>query len=92
MPARLEDALLRLRVQPRAARDEVLGWQGEHLRVRVTAPPVDGEANAAVGRLLARRLGVAPSAVQVVAGHRGRDKRVRIRGLSAGEVRRRLGA
>jgi len=78
-------------VQPRASRDEVAGLQGEALKVRIAAPPVDGEANAALVRFLAKRLGVARSAVSVVRGHSGRHKTVRIEGLSAETVRQTLG-
>jgi uncharacterized protein len=84
--------VLSVRVQPRASSDAILGWQDGTLRVRVTAPPVEGEANLAVARLLARALRVAPSAVAVVHGARGRDKRVRITGLGDAEVRSRLAA
>ena len=67
--ARPEGALVRVRVQPRASRDEIQDWQGDALRVRVTAPPVEGEANMAIRKLLAKALGVAPSTVEaVVAG------------------------
>lgn len=84
--------LVRVRVQPRAARDEVVGWRADGaLAVRVAAPPVEGAANAAVGALLARALGVRGGAVEVVHGARGRDKLVRVTGLTADEVRRRLG-
>ena len=86
------EALVRLRVQPRASRDEVVAWQDDALRVRVTAPPVEGEANAAVRTLLARTLGVAPSTVEVVRGERSRDKLVRVAGLSLADVRARLAA
>ncbi|OGL13240.1 MAG: hypothetical protein A3J45_11025, partial [Candidatus Rokubacteria bacterium RIFCSPHIGHO2_02_FULL_69_13] len=65
-----------MRVQPRASRDEVVGWREGVLRVRVTAPPVEGEANRAVEALLARTLGVARSAVSVVRGGQGREKLV----------------
>jgi uncharacterized protein (TIGR00251 family) len=58
--------------------------------VRVTAPPVEGEANRAVARLLARALRVPPSAVTVVRGERGRDKIVRIDGLALGEIEARV--
>ena len=71
------EALVRLRVQPRASRDEVVAWQDDALRVRVTAPPVEGEANAAVRTLLARTLGVAPSTVEVVRGGPSPEDRVR---------------
>jgi len=87
---RAEHAVLRLRVQPRASRDAILGWQDGVLRVRVTAPPVEGAANAAVVALVAKALRVAPSTVRVVGGERGRDKRVRVAGLTDADVRTRL--
>jgi len=88
--ARPEETLLSLRVQPRASRDEIVGWQDASLRLRVTAPPVGGAANAAVALLLARALGVPPSSIRVVRGLRGRDKLVSITGLSDSDVRARL--
>lgn len=87
---RPEGALLHLRVQPRASRDEILGWQHGILRVRVAAPPVEGAANAAVVALVARALSIAPSTVSVVRGVRGRDKLVRVAGLTEADVRTRL--
>ena len=91
MRARPDDALLRVRVQPRASRAAIGTWREDGtLTVRVTAPPVEGRANAAVGALLATALGVPVSAVQVVHGERGRDKLVRVTGLSAAEIRRKL--
>jgi len=87
---RAEGSLLRLRVEPRASRDEILGWRNDVLRVRVTAPPVEGAANAAVVALVARALRVAPSTVRVVRGERRRDKRVRVAGLTDADVRTRL--
>lgn len=84
-------ATLRVRVQPRASREAILGWSGEPaLRLAVTAPPVEGEANQAVRRLLARALGVAPSSVSVVGGERSRDKLIRIEGLTDADLRARL--
>jgi uncharacterized protein YggU (UPF0235/DUF167 family) len=65
----------------------VVGWQGGALRVRVTAAPEGGEANHAVGRLLAEALGVAPSRVALVRGATSRDKSFRIEGLSRADVR-----
>jgi uncharacterized protein len=85
-----DGVVVRVRVQPRAARDEVVGWREQTLRIRVSAPPVDGRANEAVERLLARAAGVAPSAVRVVGGATGRDKLVRITGLTETALRARL--
>lgn len=82
---------IRVRLTPRAGRDEIAGWQGELLRVRVAAAPVEGEANAALERLLARALGVPRRAVRVVAGTRGREKTVAVEGLNAAQARERLG-
>jgi uncharacterized protein (TIGR00251 family) len=83
---------LAVRVQPGASRDEIVGWQGAALRVRVSAPPRDGRANAAVARLLATALGVAPSTVELVRGAGGRDKVYRLRTLDGAAARARLGA
>lgn len=79
-----------VRVQPRASRDQLVGWRGETLALRVTAPPVGGAANRAVAALLAAELGVPPSAVSIVRGDRGRDKLVRVAGLSRQQVQARL--
>jgi uncharacterized protein (TIGR00251 family) len=81
---------LAIRVQPRAKRTEIAGERGGTLVIRVAAPPVDGKANDAVRRLIAQRLGVPRSAVEIVRGESARDKLVRIEGLSADEARTRL--
>jgi uncharacterized protein (TIGR00251 family) len=81
---------LRVRVQPRASREAILGWRDDVLRLAVTAPPVEGEANQAVCRLLARALGVAPSSVSLVRGDRGRDKVLRVEGMTGEELHSRL--
>jgi uncharacterized protein (TIGR00251 family) len=83
-------ARLEVRVQPRARRDEIAGERDGRLLLRVTAPPVDGKANAAVRRLLARRLGVPPGRVAVVRGESARDKLIEIEGLDATALRRAL--
>jgi len=69
-------------VHPRAGREE-LTWDGRELRLRITQPPVDGAANAAVLRLVAAWAGVAPSRVRLVAGHRGTHKQWRSRGSTS---------
>ena len=74
-----EDLVLLLRVQPRASRDEIAGPQGDRLRVRITAPPVDGKANAHLLRFLAEAFGVPAADATLERGETGRDKQVRIR-------------
>jgi uncharacterized protein (TIGR00251 family) len=73
-----EDLILRVRVQPKASRDEICGLQGEALKVRITAPPVDGKANAHLIKYLAKQFGVAKSAITLLSGETGRDKRLHI--------------
>jgi uncharacterized protein (TIGR00251 family) len=70
--------VLQLRIQPRASRDEIVGPYGGSLKVRITAPPVDGRANVHLVNFLARAFGVSRSAVELLSGGSGRDKRVRI--------------
>jgi len=81
-PGRADSTLLHVRVQPRSAVSEVVGWQGSALRVRVTEPPVNDAANRAVLILLAEALGVPRSQVSLVRGAHGRDKLIRISGVS----------
>jgi len=83
-------ARLAVRLTPRSVKDEIGGWTGGVLQARVRAAPVDGKANEALCGLIAKALGVAPGRVAVVAGHAARMKRLRIEGLSQGEVSRRL--
>ena len=80
-------SLVALRVQPRASADAVVGEREGVIAIRLKAPPVDGQANAALLRFLARKLGVAPTAVQLVRGATGRQKWIRVAGLSAEAVR-----
>lgn len=87
---------LRLKVAPKAKRNEIGGWLDEPdgsrmLKIAVTAAPEDGKANAAVIALLAKEWGVAKSAISVVAGATDRRKIVEIRGQSA-ELMQRLQA
>lgn len=73
------DLILELKVQPRASRDGFAGVLGDRLKVRLTAPPVDGQANAALTAFLAKAFGVPRGSIELLAGETGRDKRLRIR-------------
>jgi uncharacterized protein len=86
-----EKAQIEVRLRPRGSSDELIGVRDGVLQARVTAPPVDGKANRALCRLIAKRLGVAPSRVSVVRGERSRDKLVRVEGVAAATLERALG-
>ena len=83
---------IRIRAQPRASRTEIVGPYGDRaVKLRLSAPPVDGAANAELVRFLADLFGVSRSDVVLVRGHGSRDKVVRIGGTSEKEARVRLG-
>lgn len=82
---------LKVRLQPRASRDGIEGMHGDALKVKVTAPPVEGKANKAVKKLLAKQLGLSPSQVEIIAGERSREKLLRISGISRAEMEKALG-
>ena len=70
-----------VRVRAGSRKDELIGVRDGVLLARVSAPPVDGRANRALCRLIARRVGVSPSMVTVVSGERARDKLIRVDGV-----------
>ena len=83
---------LRVRVQPRGARNRVVGVRADAVKVQVTAPPVEGAANLAVVELLAEWLNVPRRSVTIVAGHSARDKLVEIASQAGVELVARLQA
>ena len=86
------DTLVRVRVHPRAGRDRIEGERGGALLVKVNAPPVDGKANDAVCRLLARAAGIPARSAELVRGASARDKVVRLPGVAAADTAERLAA
>lgn len=74
------DLILHLRVRPRASPEGFAGVRADRLQVRVSAAPVDGEANERLMRILARELGLPISSLVLTRGVTGRDKDVRVRG------------
>jgi len=77
-----------VRVQPRASRSEIAGVHGDALKIRLSAPPVDGAANDALVELMAGSLGVAKRAVRIVSGDQSRSKVVEVEGVTAAAVLR----
>jgi len=78
---------LSLKVVPGSSRDEVVGWLGDSLKVKVKAPPEKGRANEAVVALLADRLGVESSSIAVVSGHGSPAKVVAVDGMDDEAIR-----
>lgn len=88
--ARDGGVVVRVRVQPKASREAVSGTI-DAIKVALTAPPVDGEANAALVLMLAKRVGLPKSAVRLISGEKSREKAVFLPGISVEEVLEALG-
>ena len=85
-----QGAAFAVRVVPRASKNEIAGQVGDAIKVRLTAPPVEGKANKALIAFLAQELGLRKSQVEIVAGETSRNKVVCVLGLSPAEVEERL--
>ncbi|HBG46980.1 MAG TPA: hypothetical protein DDW94_08325 [Deltaproteobacteria bacterium] len=72
---------IRVRLQPRSSRDRLEGVQGNSLKIRLTAPPVEGEANKALIEFLSGLIGVRKSAFRIESGHKAREKKVFVEGV-----------
>jgi hypothetical protein len=84
-------SILQLHVTPRGSKNEVTGWRGDVLCVKITAPPVEGAANQAVVKFAADLLGIRKSQVELVSGEKSREKTLKITGLTVEEARARIG-
>jgi len=73
-----DDLILNVRVQPRASKDAIVGPQEHWLKIRITAPPVDGKANTHLIRFLAAEFKVKQSQITLISGQSSREKRLRI--------------
>jgi hypothetical protein len=89
MPAAVK---IPLKVIPNAPKDEIVGWRGSDLTVKITAPPLDGRANDHLCRYLADLFGVSALDVTLLSGETSRRKTVQIMGLSADQARQTLKA
>lgn len=83
-----EGILLAILLQPRASRTGIVGWQGDELKLRVTAPPVEGAANQELCDYFAKLLGIAKGRVRVQSGAGSRHKRLLLKNLTLEELQR----
>lgn len=79
-------ATFSVRIQPRASNNGISRMEDGSLKIRLTAPPVDGAANEALVKFLSDTLSVSKSQVEIVSGHTSREKRVKIIGMSEDDV------
>ena len=84
-------ARLTVKVVPGSSRDQIVGWLGDALKIKVTAPPEKGRANEAVMEMLAERLGLPADAVAVASGHSSPSKVITIAGMDDAMIKKALG-
>jgi len=85
-----DEVRVHVRVQPKSSRNAILGELRNRIKVCLTAPPVDGQANEALQAFMAKHLGVAKRFVSLQSGHRSRDKTLAVAGMGLELVRARL--
>lgn len=73
--------VLQIQVQPRSSRNQLVGLQGESLKIKLTSPPVEGAANKACCAYLAKLFGIAKSSAELISGDKSRQKRILLNGL-----------
>lgn len=81
-----DGVILNIRVLPRSSRCEIAGIQDGNLKIKITAPPVEGKANEECIRFLSDRLGVKKSRISIVAGHKSKNKKVAVSNLTTEDV------
>ena len=85
-----EGVVLAVYVQPRASKNELVGIQGDELKVRLPSPPVEGAANKLCREFVAQLLGVSRKDVALIAGEHSRHKRLLVTGVNPDDIRKRL--
>ncbi|MEN8140119.1 MAG: DUF167 family protein [Thermodesulfobacteriota bacterium] len=86
------ELFLAVYLQPRAARNRIVGPHGAELKVAVTAPPVEGKANKALISFMAKALGVAKGQISLIRGQQSRHKQLLLTGISGDQARRQIAA
>jgi len=82
----MEDIILKIYLQPKSSKNEIIGPYRDGIKIKLTAPPVEGKANEALVRFLARELGISPSCIEIIKGHHSREKTLRISGTFANSL------
>ncbi len=85
-----DGVVMKIKVQPRASRNKIAGTIGDALKVMLTAPPVDGEANAACIEFFSDLLGIPKRDIEILTGHTGRNKTIKLYGLTKSKLTEQL--
>ena len=74
----MKDIILKVYLQPKSSKNEIVGPYRDGIKVKVTAPPVEGKANEALIRFLAKEIGISSSCIEIIKGHHSREKTLKI--------------
>ena len=81
----MKNIILKVYLQPKSSKNEILGPYRDGIKVKVTAPPIEGKANEALIRFFAKEFRIPPSCIEILKGHHSREKTLRISGVSLQE-------
>ena len=81
----MEDIILKVYLQPKSSKNEIVGPYRDGIKIKVTAPPNEGKANEALIRLLGKELGISPSSIEIIKGHHSREKTLKVLGVPSQE-------
>ncbi len=82
----MEDILLKVYLQPKSSRNEIRGPYRDGIKIKVTSPPIEGKANEALIKFLAKQLKISPASIEILKGHHSREKTLKISGLAPQEL------
>ena len=82
----MEDIILKVYLQPKSSKNEIVGPYRDGIKIKVTAPPIEGKANKALIRFLAEEFGISSSCIEILKGHHFREKTLKILGLAPQEL------
>jgi uncharacterized protein (TIGR00251 family) len=86
----MEDIILKIYLQPKSSKNEIVGPYRDGIKVKVTAPPTEGKANNVLIRFLAKELSISPSRIEILKGLHSREKTLKISGMVNQELRKKL--
>jgi uncharacterized protein (TIGR00251 family) len=82
----MEDHFLKVYLQPKSSKNEIVGPYRDGIKIKVTALPIEGKANEALIRFLAKEFGISPSCIGIIKGHQSREKTLRLLGVPLQEL------
>ena len=82
--------VIKVKILPKSSRNQIVGREGDHFKVKVTAPPIEGRANKALIDLLAKKLAIPKSHIEIISGKHSKLKSIRIEGLTQEELTKAL--